>query len=119
MRTKQSTGSERRDQKRARVEIDVDLGTYERYYLTKLENVSIGGAFLRTRELHPVGTEVNVRFQLPDDDAPIETKGTVIWAYTQPGNREPNSSGMGIQFTDITDADRQKIALFIASQTHG
>ncbi len=111
------SNSERRIQKRAQVEIEIDLGTYEKYFLTKLENVSIGGAFIRTRTMYPVGTEMDLKFKLPDDHEAIDVKGEVVWTYDQPGNREPNSSGVGVKFKNIQESDRQKIALFIARQT--
>ena len=108
-----SSGEERRGQKRAQVELDIDLSTYEKYYLSKLVNLSVGGAFIRTRELQPVGTELKLRFQLPDQSKAIETKASVMWVYTQAGKREPNSSGIGVQFLEISDEDRSRIADFI------
>jgi uncharacterized protein (TIGR02266 family) len=102
---------------RAHVELDVDLGTYGRYFLSKLENISTGGAFIRTRQLHPVGTSVRVRFRLPGDEEPIESEGKVIWIYEQPGDEEPNSSGMGVQFTQMEEENRDRIADFVASIT--
>jgi type IV pilus assembly protein PilZ len=108
-------GNERRSETRAPVEIDVDLATYERYYLSRLENVSIGGAFIRTSEPHPVGTEVKLRFQLPGTTSAIEAAGTVVWVYRQSGTRKPNSTGFGVRFTRIADDDRDKIAAYIAS----
>ena len=100
---------------RAQVEIDVDLSTYGRYYLSKLENVSSGGAFVRTRSVHPVGTDVKLRFRLPDDTRVIEASAEVVWVYDQAGDVEPNSTGMGIRFTNITDEDQGRIANFVDS----
>src|SRR5262245_41643615 len=104
---KRSTGT------RAHVEIDVDLGSYQKYYLSKFENISSGGAFVRTRELHPVGTTVELRFRLPHDKAVIEAKAEVIWTYDQAGQAEPNSSGMGIKFIELDEKDRHRIANFV------
>ncbi|HLG20658.1 MAG TPA: TIGR02266 family protein [Bdellovibrionota bacterium] len=102
---------------RAKVELDIDLSTYGKYYLTKLENVSIGGAFVRTKQLHPIGTAVKMRFRLPGDGAPIEADGQVVWTYRQTGQNEPNSSGMGIKFTGIEETDRERIAKFVEHET--
>jgi len=102
---------------RAKVELDIDLSTYGRYYLSKLENVSIGGAFVRSRKLQPVGTSIKMRFRLPGEDKAIEADGKVVWAYKQAGSAEPNSTGMGIQFTEIEANDRERIAQFVARVT--
>jgi len=102
---------------RAQVELDVDLSTYGKYFLSKLENVSAGGAFVRTREVYPVGTDVKLRFTLPNDNATIEAAGEVIWSYNQAGRTEPNSSGMGIKFTKIQDEDRVRITRFVEEST--
>ena len=32
--------------------------------------------------------------------------GTVVWVYDQAGSKEPNSSGMGIEFTDILEKEQ-------------
>ncbi len=99
---------------RAKVEFDVDLGSYEKYYLSKFENISSGGAFVRTRELQAVGTMVDLRFKLPNDRNLIQAKAEVIWTYNQAGQGEPNSSGMGVKFIEIEEKDRHKIANFVA-----
>jgi uncharacterized protein (TIGR02266 family) len=101
---------------RADVELDIDLSTYGKYYLSKLKNVSIGGAFVRTRELQPVGSDLKMKFRLPGDRNPIEASGKVVWTYAQAGNTEPNSSGMGIQFTKIEENARERIAQFVARE---
>ncbi|MFH1018719.1 MAG: PilZ domain-containing protein [Pseudomonadota bacterium] len=106
-------GVERRRQERREIELNVDLATYGKYYLSKLKNISIGGAFLLARELPPVGSEVKVRFRLPDEETAIEASGNVVWTYLQEGTREPNSTGMGIRFADLKDEDRDRIARFI------
>ena len=103
--------------KRARVELDVDLGTYGRYFLTKMANVSTGGAFILTESLHPVGTPLNIRFRLPDDDASIEATAEVIWTYKQPGGSSPNASGMGVRFMEIRPEDEERISDFVARST--
>ena len=103
---------------RARIDLDVDLSTYGKYFLLKLLNVSIGGAFVCSEKLHPIGTELKIRFKLPQDSAPIEAEGKVVWTYTQPDSTaSPNASGMGVQFTKIAQEDQNRIAGFIERQT--
>lgn len=102
---------------RARVEIDIDLATFGHYDLSKLTNVSIGGAFIRTGNVQPIGTRIGVTFRLPGDPHPIETEGEVVWIYNQPGDTPMNATGMGIKFVEIDDADRERIRVFVAQAT--
>lgn len=98
---------------RIQVELDVDLATYGPYALSKLENVSIGGAFIKSQKLYPVGTEVKLRFKLPGDDKIIEAEGEVVWTYEQRGQSLANHSGVGVRFTQILQSDRDRIKTFI------
>jgi uncharacterized protein (TIGR02266 family) len=114
---KAQKGAERREQERRDVELDVDLSTYGKYHLSRLKNISVGGAFILARKLETVGTEVRVKFSLPGQIETIEALGRVAWTYTQEGTREPNSTGMGIQFSDLKEEDRARIGRFIESSS--
>ena len=98
---------------RVKVHIEVDLESYNQYALSRLENISIGGAFISTQDLKSVGTELHNSFKLPDDSRDIKAEATDVWAYRQRGRTEANASGMGLKFTSITDEDRQRIRAFI------
>ncbi|MCB0482856.1 MAG: PilZ domain-containing protein [Flavobacteriales bacterium] len=110
---------ERRSHGGARVdiEIDVDLSSYGPYALSKLENVSIGGAFVKSDTLHPVGTKLKLKFKLPGDKTPIEAEGEVMWTYKQRGASLMNNSGLGVKFTQIMQSDRDRIRTFIKAMT--
>jgi uncharacterized protein (TIGR02266 family) len=114
---KAQKGAERREQERKDVELDVDLSTYGKYHLSRLKNISVGGVFVLARKLEAVGTEVRVKFSLPGLEGAIEASGRVAWTYSQGGTRDQNSSGMGIQFSDLKEEDRARIARFIESSS--
>lgn len=103
--------------KRVEVEIDIDLATFGHYDLSKLTNVSIGGAFIRTTHTVPIGTKVGLTFRLPRDEHPIRAEGEVMWIYNQPGNPKMNATGMGIKFVAIEPSDRERIGLFVRQMT--
>ena len=103
--------------KRASVEIDVDLSPMGPYYLSKLTNLSIGGAFIQHHQPASVGTVLTIKFALPNQDMPILASATVAWTYVQPGERMPNGTGMGIQFTHIDADDEMKIKQYVESLT--
>jgi uncharacterized protein (TIGR02266 family) len=102
---------------RAGVEIDVDLSTLGPYYLSKLTNLSIGGAFIQHPQPASVGTELTIKFVLPNQPAPIQARAKVAWTYIQPGQRIPNGTGMGIQFTNIDAQDENKIKQYVHELT--
>ncbi len=108
---------DRRGSKRLDVELDIDLSTYGPYFLSKLKNISSGGAFIQTKELQSIGTEIKLRFRLPGEENLIEAKGKVAWVYTQPGKTRPNASGIGVQFTDISEGARLRIQDFVYKST--
>src|SRR5580765_337611 len=101
-------GAERREAERAEIEIDVNLGAYGKYHLTRMTNVSIGGAFIRTQTLEDVGTPVRLKFKLPGERSAIEISGEVVWVYNQAGSREYNSTGMGIRFKQVNEKERKR-----------
>lgn len=70
-------------------------------------NVSGGGAFLRSELLLDVGVEVEVTFSLPNSNEPLSTKARIAWVTRgSSGKREP---GMGIEFIDLGDGERNLI----------
>ncbi|MEE8409890.1 MAG: PilZ domain-containing protein [Myxococcota bacterium] len=67
-------------------------------------NVSLGGCFIRTTDVLPIGTEVALKFTvIVDDFETIEGIGAVT-RVVEPGGTEP--SGVGVVFTSLTDASR-------------
>ncbi len=74
------------------------------------QNISEGGIFIETREPLPVGTTVEMRFQPPGTEDPVEVKGKVVWINPfRPDDDNPNP-GMGIQFSAVTDEEREIVA---------
>lgn len=103
----------RQDDSRAPVEIKVDLSTLGAYYLTKIINLSIGGAFICHEDLKPIGTTVNISFKLPNHEKQIETEAVVAWSYKQGTKTKPSGTGMGVKFTKIKPEDQKKIQEYV------
>lgn len=72
--------------------------------LGRMENISIGGALILSRETLEAGSEVVVRFNLPGG-RPIEARSKIARAV--PGTQ------MGIQFLELKEEDRKAIAHLI------
>jgi len=89
---------------RVRLVTQVESHTSHQVSLGRVENVSIGGMLILSRETFERGTEVTVRFNLPDGKH-VEAQARI--AHTKPGEQ------MGVQFVDISDEARRSIAGFV------
>jgi molecular chaperone DnaK len=80
------------------------------YYQTY--NISAGGLFLKSLEPAPRGAELDLQFELYPGGEQIRAKGEVAWTRgDSPDGSEP--SGMGIKFTEISEASRRTIKNFV------
>ncbi len=103
--------SDRRSSVRLRVELWVEETTERELYIQRSSNLSEGGIFLENTVPHPVGTLINLSFQLPGEREPIKTRGEIV-SCGSPGSE----LGMGVKFVDLDEASRQRIGRFIQDQ---
>ena len=101
--------TERRQGNRVPVQIWVEEKTDRELYFQRSANLSTGGIYLENTIPHPVGTRVNLRFQLPGDADKIEVKAEVAAAIA--GEEE---FGMGLKFIDLGADIADKIKQYIA-----
>ena len=90
------------------VTIQTEEGTIER----ATYNISPHGAFIRglsPLELHEV---VDMTFSGPDH--PITVKARVVWSSSQVPPKEDMPRGVGVEFINISDEDREIISAFVA-----
>jgi uncharacterized protein (TIGR02266 family) len=76
-------------------------------------NISQGGLFINTRKPLPVGTAVKILVQLPGASFPYQLGGRVT-RVTQFDNKANMVPGMGVEFTEVDDAKRREIEVFVA-----
>ncbi len=77
--------------------------------------LSAGGLFIEASEPLPRGSELKMRFTLPDHPwEPIATEGKVAWIRTRT-ERIVLLPGMGLMFTDISPEDRKRVEELIAA----
>ena len=69
--------------------------------------------FIETSHPLSVGTELEFSLTLPDDkeDEPVLGKGRVIWT--------DQAVGVGIEFVEISDEDRERIKWYVAEVFFG
>lgn len=95
---------ERRRYKRVIYFTEVEWGVYGAKFDGKISDISEGGAYIDTISPCPEGTEITMKFKLPNEHQLI-IKGMVKTSY--PG------MGMGIEFINLSDDDRQQLENFV------
>ncbi len=105
---KERRKANRRTSARHLLAIPMELTAGGDLYFHVSGDLSEGGAFFDRAIPHPVGTEVEVVFILPGDDAvPIRCRGQVV-NVPEMGD----GLGMGVQFLDLSEPDRVRIDAF-------
>ncbi|MDD9942531.1 MAG: TIGR02266 family protein [Myxococcales bacterium] len=113
--TRDREHSHRRQAARVDLEVEVSFNDHSNFYVGFSENISEGGLFVATYNLQPVGTEIEIKFGLPDGTE-IETVGVVRWVR-DPRDREGEiPPGLGIQFRVLTERQLDSIREFTSLQ---
>jgi uncharacterized protein (TIGR02266 family) len=104
---RKSAADERRASVRLPIEVDVDVeGAAQRFRAVSLD-LSVGGMFVGTRELIPIGTQVMLSFKLPNGTE-LQVLGTVQWRKTE------NGAGLGVAFFCLDPEVRASLERFCA-----
>jgi uncharacterized protein (TIGR02266 family) len=99
----------RRLSERVHIEADVGFATETNFYAGLSMDISLGGLFVATYKLHPIGTQVALFFELPGGRT-VSLFGEVRWVReTSVGSSMP---GMGVAFTQVSPEDLQAIQSF-------
>ena len=100
-----------------RHQINHEFASADEFIREYAMNLSLGGCFIRTNDVVPIGTEVALKFTvILDDFETIEGMGEVV-RVVHPGGHEP--PGVGVVFTSLTDASRNVLVqLFIRKGTN-
>jgi uncharacterized protein (TIGR02266 family) len=83
---------------RVPLSIEVEYRTAGAFLVAYTSNLSKGGLFIETDRPLLVGTELALRFTIPDV-GPIEVRGSVAWV--RPETMEGKSPGMGVEFEHL------------------
>ena len=109
MKERRSGRSDRRAHSRGEASISMELTAGGDLYFHVSANISVGGAFFGRAIPHPVGTQVQVSFQLPTGGAPIRCAAEVV------NLPERSGMGMGVRFQDLADEDRGRLEAFVST----
>jgi Tfp pilus assembly protein PilZ len=77
-------------------------------------DISIGGAFLKSDLLLEPGEELGLTFTLPNRPE-IHTRARVAWVSRFPRKGQP--PGMGVEFLDLSQAEREVLEKFLFDRT--
>ncbi len=90
-----------------RVEGQIDFNT---------QDLSVGGAFIRSDLLFEVGEELQLDFTLPNGQL-VRARGKVVRVARDSG--DDVIPGMGIAFVTLADSDREAIRALVTRGAHG
>jgi hypothetical protein len=90
---------------RVSLDIPVELRRGEKNVIARSANLSIGGILIRAPQVFPVGTEIGVRFNLPDGHS-ITSRAKVIYVRAD--------ANMGLEFLHLSSEDYQILSNFTA-----
>jgi len=111
----QPNGAERRVNRRVPLEAEIGVYSDSNFYTGFTQDISAGGLFVATYDLHPIGTSVEVEFALPDGHQ-LKVKGIVRWLRDPIEDTPGVFPGMGVQFAGLSPQDQQAIEEFIANR---
>mgnify|MGYP000283013320 CR=1 FL=1 len=96
-------------------EIALDSGSEHNFYTGLTDNISEGGIFIATTQILDIGTQIKFPLALPSMLEPEQVEGVVKWVRRE-GRADANvPSGIGIQFTQISDSFKARINQYIQS----
>jgi uncharacterized protein (TIGR02266 family) len=101
-------GIEKRTHPRVPLVAKVEAEAEGRTFLAVTQDISSGGMRIATANPASVGATVELTIILPDSERKIRVRGIV--------RHHAEGSAMGIQFLDLSDADRAALRAFLASQ---
>jgi len=102
---------ERRGSARLNVEIPIEYQSLQSFQKTPGFNLSARGVYIRTAVPYDMGEQVLLRFQLPSQETSVKVAGQVVWRNADP--KKLGGMGMGIQFVDVSGADREAIEQYM------
>ncbi len=104
----QADGADQRHEKR--ITLNKEFESFDAFVHEYITNVSRSGAFIRSKTLLAVGTQVDLRFTvIMDDIETIEGKGEVVRV-------QDNPSGMGVVFVELSQYSERLLAKLLTTK---
>ena len=81
--------------------------------LFEAADLSLGGSFLKSDLLLEQDEALTVEFRVPGSGAVVQASARVAWVRRFP--KPDESPGMGVEFTAMAEADRQRLTDYLRS----
>ncbi len=104
----------RREHLRIPLDVEVTLGSEHNFFVGWSENISEGGLFVATHQLHPLGTRMELTLAAEPEFPKTTVEVEVRWIRNTNELTSDCSPGMGLAFVDLPDALVHKINAFVA-----
>jgi len=104
---------------RAPVETSVSVTAADDSYTGVTKNIGVGGLFLATSRLRPVGDRLELTFTLPGEVDPISVETEVRWSRDdapEAPEQGDRAAGMGVRFVALTKDAALLIQRFLRLQ---
>ena len=107
--SRESAPPSQRKASRRSCELELEFTEDSHFYAGLTQDISQGGVFIATYRLFPVGSRLELAFELPDGTR-VKTRGEVRWL--REGAAAGTRPGMGVAFSDLPEAALTAIADF-------
>ena len=104
---------------RVPIQLLVDYKSDGHYLFDFCRDLGTGGVFIETTSPLNAGAEIDLTFTIPDSKETLRTKAKVIWSQTPIAGRDDVNVGMGVQFTQFSEIERQKLNEFVTRYANG
>ena len=98
---------ERRDHERVRLRVAVEIDSVTSFFGFSTD-VSVAGIRVVADEELPIGSLVDLEFQFPRGEPPVDALGEIQWK--RPLASEQAVFAYGIEFLDLAEADERRLA---------
>ena len=104
----------RRELLRVQAKVEVEFKSFDQFYGEYTKNISRGGIFIKTRQVLPAQTVLEILLKLPGEK-PLFLVGEVVHCMDpETAQRNGWDPGFGVHFVDFEDGDHQALEQYIA-----
>ena len=103
---------------RTKVEVDYQIDSEDTFLFEYITDISRDGIFLQTRTPLEIGTQLVLKFDLPDEGRSIHAVGKVIWINPYRPKGENLNPGMGIEFLNLSNEDKEAIGRLVGKKAY-
>jgi len=111
----------RRELLRIESKLEVEFKSFDQFFQEYTKNISLGGIFLKTTQMLPVQTVLEIDLKLPDRDQTIDLVGEVVHVIDPQTAKEQGwEPGLGIHFVDFEEVGKGILAEYVreSAQKH-